>query len=285
MRNDRFRKYWLAGLFLSLATSAYAETWHVTAGDEHATWTVKRSASGSISGKAEMTRPDGTTLSAIVVGSKQFYLNEAIVSTPKQVDKKDVKHGLCIYRIDHENSDTVSGNRHCSYAADIPWSATIEDPTDMTVPVLLKAHEDPRQTEAYKALDQAGIAKLNAKVDEFAGHMRALSAYSGIRDMPCWADQYLYVQLQKPNWTEQEVSAAVEFSCVVPEKVYAHAKLKCESVYKPFATTSFKSAFEAHPDLCSCYAEYYSKEFVAKVVNNTQYESDLGVRSFRQCSK
>jgi hypothetical protein len=187
---------------------------------------------------------------------------------------------MCNYHISELSTYSVSGTAYCGNVRKFPWKATIDDPADTSVPVLLKAHEDPRQTSAYATTSEGDRAKFKDAADQFLLDIRH-SPLMAIRDIQCMADQYLYVQMQKPHWTDQDVRALIQSSCVVPELVYKQRMEYCAKAYGP--SGPFKDVMMKNSDFCSCYATNYTKEFVANVNNANQGQSDLGVKSYEHC--
>ncbi|MGN6144423.1 MAG: hypothetical protein ACTHOP_12620 [Mesorhizobium sp.] len=266
---------WLLTLLLALSSSALGEEWQVTSGaggDEHAIWTLKRSASNGLGGTGKITKADGSTESAIVIGN----------ATQLMVTEQPSGHG-CIYKVLKASGNEISGKRHCD-GKDTAWTASIGKPTDMSLPVLLKAGEDPRSSTAFKSLSGPEKDKIEREAREFAANMQVESSFSEVRDMNCLADQYLGVRIQKFDWSGQDILHFIQDTCVVPELVHKHAARMCATVFpkKPKSRTATGNI----PGFCDCFSDHFTTHFMASPYKNTQAgESEISGIAAGECRK
>lgn len=266
---------WFLMLLLILSGSARAEEWQVTVGGkggEHAIWTLKRSAANGLNGTGKITKSDGSTPSAIIVGNAKNFL----------VTEEPSGHG-CYYRALKLSANEASGTRHCD-GRETPWNASIANPTDMSLPVLLKAGEDPRSGAAFKALSESEKEKAGREAREFSANMKVETAFSEIRDMNCLADQYLDIRLQKSNWSEQEILFFIKNTCVVPELVHEHAAKLCAVLFP--RDPKLTGPLENIPGFCDCYSDHFTTHFMDSPNKaNLAAESAISSAAVGECKK
>ena len=258
-----------------MATSgpAFSETWQVTSGpdgSEHAVWTLDRSASNGLHGGGEVTKADGSKASQRVLG------------TAKQLLVTEQPSGVCIYAVQEASPGKVSGARYCGEATD-SWSATIGDPTDMSAPVLLKAHEDPRATAAYKALTPEARGKAEGDTRQYMFDESPNSWITATRDMDCLAGQFLNIRVQKPAWTEQDIDQFIQFTCIDPQLVHKYALSRCARTFAP--STTGEAAPGNDPNFCPCYADHFTNHFVGQPNNTGAGETQMVLLSASECRK
>jgi hypothetical protein len=262
-------------LLLLLSGHALAEEWQVTSGEggaEHATWTLKRSASNGLSGTGKGTKPDGSTTSAIILGNAESFL----------VTEEPSGHG-CFYKALKLSPNETSGTRRCDGKV-TAWTASIVNPTDMSLPVLLKAGENPRSEKAFNALSVSEKEKAEREAEDFSANMKLEYSFAEVRDMNCLADQYLNTRLQKPNWSGQEILRFIQDTCIVPELVHKHAAAMCAQIFP--SNPKIETSPGNIPGFCTCYSDRFTTNFMESPYKNTNAaETEISARTAGECRK
>jgi hypothetical protein len=258
----------LGALSLAMSGAALAETWHVVLAGQQQTWTLERSASSGLYGTGVATAADGTTLKLQVMGGRDGLLIEGDL--------------ICSLDVEKLTSAAASGEGSCDGTRMVPWSATIDDPTDVTPPHLLAANEDPRQSAAYRALQHGARQQLDDEARDYIADI-SQTAYMNLRDPACLENQYLNIRLQREHWPGQEIWDFIQLTCMDPAKVRAHGLVLCKEVFS--GDLARPGAPESDPGFCTCYADRFTDAMMAAPHAADYFEVQTSTAAANACRR